>query len=401
VVDYEVDYCFGDAGRRSLLLNASVIQSDEGPAELILLAIEDITERKRASEELRQLNETLEQRVAERARSHARLASLVASTADAVIALDLDGTITDWNAGAERIFGYSEQQAVGQHISMLTPPDRPSGYEDIVEQLRRGETLPSFEFVWQTRDRQPKDVSLTISLIKQPTGQVVGASGIVRDITDRKRLEQQLVELAEQERRRIGQELHDSLGQQISALGVLATSLQTTLEEQSSPNLERMEQLVHGIEDAKAQVRLLSRGLLPVEVDAEGLMHALRELTARREEVFGVACIFDCPRTVHVDDNSTATHLYRIAQESINNAVQHAHAEQIIVSLREDGQITLQVRDNGIGLPADPSTAAGSGLRIMRYRAGLIGGTLSMAAGEDGGTVVTCSIPGRERHAEG
>ena len=131
VVDYEVDLDFDDIGRRTMLLNARAIECDQEPTELILLAIEDITERKRAEEELRQLNETLEERVAERALSHARLASLVASTADAVIALDLEGRITDWNAGAERLFGYSERRGDRQGhrpADSARPPQRiPTG----------------------------------------------------------------------------------------------------------------------------------------------------------------------------------------------------------------------------------------------------------------------------------
>ncbi len=380
VVDYEVNLDLGNLGRRTMLLNARAIECDQAPAELILLAIEDITDRKRAAEQLRQLNETLEERVAERARSHARLASLVASTSDAVIALDVEGKITDWNAGAELLFGYAEHEMVGRDIDLLHPPDRLIEYQQVLDQLRRGETVAGLETVWLNRDGQRRNVSLTVSLIKTPDGQVSGVSGILRDITDRKRLEHKLAELTSDERRRLGQELHDSLGQQMSALGMLALSLQKTLEAKSSPELACITRLVQGLDDAKANIRALARGLLPVEVDAEGLMNALRELTTAAEQIYGMACIFDCQRPVRLDDNTIATHLYNIAKESINNAGQHAHAKQVIVSLREDDQITLRVHDDGIGLPAEPSTVKGSGLRIMRYRAGLIGATLSVTA---------------------
>ncbi len=129
------------------------------------------------------------------------------------------------------------------------------------------------------KDGQPRNVSLTVSLIKTPDGQVTGVSGILRDITDRKRLEHSWPNWPSEERRRIGQELHDSLGQQMSALGMLAPSLQQTLKAQSSPELACISRLVQGIEDAKTNIRALSQGLLPVGIDAEGLMNALRELT--------------------------------------------------------------------------------------------------------------------------
>jgi two-component system CheB/CheR fusion protein len=214
-------------------------------------------------------------------------------------------------------------------------------------------------------------------------------------------MERRLAEQAEQERRRIGQALHDNLGQQMSALSMLASNVQQQLQEQSWPEPERMSQLVHVIEDAKTHVRALSQGLLPVGIDAEGLMNALRELTAHSEQMFGVACIFDCQQPVRIDDSTTATHLYHIAQEALNNAARHAQPEQIFVRLQNGDGITLQVRDDGIGMPTDLPTASGRGLQIMRYRAVLIGATLSVMPAEGGGTVVTCSLPGRERHGEG
>jgi PAS domain S-box-containing protein len=158
----------------------------------------DVTERRRAEEE------------------RARLASIVESSDDAILSKTLDGTITTWNKGAERTYGYSAEEAVGRSISMLVPPDRPDEIPRILEGLRRGEKIEHFETVRVTKDGRRIDISLTVSPIRNSSGGIVGASTIARDITERKRSEDALREMRKVERHRLARDLHDGVLQDLS-----------------------------------------------------------------------------------------------------------------------------------------------------------------------------------------
>jgi PAS domain S-box-containing protein len=176
VTNYEVEHDFPTIGRRFMMLNALRIRKPGNNSNLILLAIEDITDRKR-----------LERQNAELLKDARFLASIVESSDDAIISKSLDGIIQSWNAAAERLFGHTAEQAVGSHVSLLIPADRISEEDQITAHLRAGERVDQFETVRLRSDGQPIHVSLTISPIQDESGRVIGASKIVRDITERKR----------------------------------------------------------------------------------------------------------------------------------------------------------------------------------------------------------------------
>ncbi len=158
---------------------------------------------------------------------------------------------------------------------------------------------------------------------------------------------------------------------------------------------ELAEKLARGIADVNVHVRSLSRGLVPVDVDAEGLMAALEDLARTVEQRYrSWTCTFECPQTVEVADDDVATHLYRIAQEGVVNAVKHSGGNRIRIRLeRDDHELLLEVCDNGTGIGESSRETAGAGMRIMEHRCSLVGGKLAVTSGEDGGTVVICRIP--------
>ena len=213
-------------------------------------------------------------------------------------------------------------------------------------------------------------------------------------LMDRKQLERQVAELAAEERQRLGRELHDSLGQQIAGIGMMADSLNKALSGREAPEAARAGRLAESIADAKKQVSALARGLVPIEVGSTGLMRALDALAAGSEVMYDVPCEFRCEAPVHVEHTVGATHLYRIAQEAIHNAVEHGAPRRIVVGLRrEAGEVVLEITDDGRGIPADRPSGNGMGLRIMRYRAGVIGAHLAIEPGPGGGTLVRCRLP--------
>jgi signal transduction histidine kinase len=209
-----------------------------------------------------------------------------------------------------------------------------------------------------------------------------------------RRLQLEIVEVPQREQQRLGRELHDGLGQQLTGLGLMARSLARRLAGAAAREREMAEQLASGLEQALAQVRSLSRGLIPVETDARGLVSALEELAARVSEQSGIHINLQHEHPLLISDNETATHVYRIVQEAITNSVKHAQADTITLILEADeNEAVIEVRDNGRGLPEDVHQRTGVGLRTMFHRCQLFGGSLDIYTHDEGGTRVRCCFP--------
>ncbi|HVC92418.1 MAG TPA: PAS domain S-box protein, partial [Pirellulales bacterium] len=326
-----------------------------------------------------------------------RLAAIVQSSEDAIVSKSLDGVIVSWNSAAQRLYGYTALEAIGRPITMLCPSERVEEVWEHLNVVRRDQRLECFETTRLRKDGRRIDVSLSISPIKDAAGKVIGASAIARDVTEHKTLQREVLEIAASEQRRIGQDLHDGTGQELTGLAMLAQRLFGLLNQQSRSEARAAAKIVDGLEQALRNVRALSRGLLPVEVDAEGLMVALADLTARTAELHGIETVFHCDEPVSIADNQTATHLYRMTQEALTNAVKHGRAGRIDVSLETHADLlTLTVVDDGLGIRQAVEESNGTGLRIMRYRADLIRAKLSIEPTQPHGTRVTCTLPHRQ-----
>jgi len=211
---------------------------------------------------------------------------------------------------------------------------------------------------------------------------------------ERLRLEREVLETTERERQRIGQDLHDSLGQQLTAASLAINGLITTLESAAPALAPQAENLAWQLRKSIAEVRVLSHGLAPVPLEDDGLMHALHELAEATSRSTGVRCAFECPQPVRVPDSTLAGHLYRIAQEAVNNALKHAAPREIRIGLeRHAERLVLEVDDDGEGLANTPVPGDGIGHRVMRHRALLIGGTFEIGLSPAGGTRMACNIP--------
>jgi len=214
------------------------------------------------------------------------------------------------------------------------------------------------------------------------------------DVTERRRLEGEVLKATELERRRIGQDLHDSLGQTLSGLSCLSQVLQQRLAASSRDEAEQAAQMHDILTEAVGLTRSLARGLSPVGAGPDGLATAMRELAENVQAMFRIRCEFVCPREVPVHDGMVATHLYRIAQEATNNAARHGRARSVRIELsRANGSLMLRISDDGAGLPDDAENRRGMGLRTMSYRARAVGGSIRFERGAAGGTVVTCVLP--------
>jgi len=212
------------------------------------------------------------------------------------------------------------------------------------------------------------------------------------DVTDRRRIEREVLEISERERVRIGQNLHDGLGQDMTSLVCLIESLGRKLRGRAAPEVDHLPGIQELLKKIVVQIRGLSRTLHPVAIGRSGLTAALVELTTSVGHSADVACEFESDGPVRVDA-ATATHLYRIVQEALGNAIRHAYAKNIRVALKNtDRGIALTVRDDGIGIPAETERAVGLGLKTVAYRARIIGADVRVARGPEGGTIVECVI---------
>jgi signal transduction histidine kinase len=220
---------------------------------------------------------------------------------------------------------------------------------------------------------------------------VVEVEGIARDITARKRLEREILEISSREQRRIGHDLHDGVCQQLAGLALLTNTLADRLESGHPVDPAEVEKISGLINEANRQTRAVARGLFPVRLEDNGLVSALEELANNSAALFKIDCAFHCHQPEPVVENSVALHLYYIAQEALVNAAKHGQARSVAVELYPTGERwALAIRDDGRGFSTRFVPRTGMGIRIMHYRARVIGATLDLKSEGGSGTQVTC-----------
>jgi len=327
------------------------------------------------------------------------LAAIVEGSSDAIVGEDLEGRITSWNRAAEQIFGYTATEMLGRSFAALVPADRRKDYSKIRGRLMLGEQVESFETVGLHKGGGRIEISLTVSPVGSPAGEVVGTSSIARDISRRKRLESEIVKISEREQQHIARDLHEGLGQQLAGISCMSNTLKEKLTARRATESADAAKISHLLDVTVAQSRDLAHGLQPVPPEPNGLIFVLDGLATRVTELFKVACHFDCPHPVLIEDNATATHLYRIAQEAVTNAIRHGRAQRIDIELSSaPEQLTLAVRNDGVRFRQKRRRRRGMGLGIMNYRAGKMGGTLVVRPGEQHATEVICIVPIKSTH---
>jgi signal transduction histidine kinase len=224
-------------------------------------------------------------------------------------------------------------------------------------------------------------------------GRLIYSRWFVRDITRQAELEREILSVAEQERQRLGQDLHDDLCQQLTGIEFLSQTLAGQLASSSGRQVARAREIARMIRQAIKHTRELAHGLSPTELESEGLTGALHQLAERTHSMFHIDCLFRCKFPVAFKDPGLAVHLFRIAQEAVTNAIKHGKARRVTIQLtRSERGLALAIRDNGHGLPTTLEKSRGMGLRVMQYRAGVINGTLALHRNASGGATVKCVV---------
>jgi two-component system sensor kinase FixL len=261
-----------------------------------------------------------------------------------------------------------------------------------LRRLAAKETIQNFPMTQRSKDGAIRHVLVDANSFWSDS-QFQYSSIFFRDITDRIELERGILQVSEREHRHIAQDLHDGLGQLLAGTAYLTGTLRQKLIDKSIPEARELGRIREVINEAIAQTRSLARGLHPVEPETNGLMVALHALATRTQKLFHIRCRFTCHRPVLIEDSAVATHLFRIAQEAITNAIKHGKPGRIEISLAgTPDQTSLTIKDNGAGMPVRRRKKIGLGLRIMRYRAGMIGGSLVIKKEAGGGTSVACMV---------
>ena len=359
---------------------ARVMLHEDGRPWFIHAIAFDITELKRTEEALEE-----ERNVA---------SAILDSIGTLVVVLDPRMRIVRFNRVCEETTGYSFADVRSRFIGdLITLPEQAERFHHAFEEVRDGRPVEDFEIAWEGRDGARRLISWSLTALRGSKGDLQFFIAAGTDVTDRKRLETAVMEVSGREQRRIGQDLHDGLGQLLTGIAFMTKVQEQRLADNHAPEAAEASKIVRLVNEAIHKARELSRGLMPGLAEPNGLMCSLEQMAHEIEEVFGVACRFYSDHPFLIHDAAVSSHLYHIAQEAVSNAIKHGKAERVEIELRNRySSGVLVVRDNGSGIAPASGARTGMGLEIMRHRAKMVGGSLAISSSAQG-VIVTCRFP--------
>ncbi len=320
-----------------------------------------------------------------------RYEELFENANDMVFTNDLSGHITSINQTGERLLQRPRNAILGKKLAEFLAEEQREPARQWFEQVIQGAELPPAEWEFVNAAGQRLRLELSARLVNQP-GKNAEVESVARDITERKRLEREILEVSNREQRRIGHDLHDGVCQQLAAIAYRMDIMADQLQEKGLPESSELERIGNLVNETITQTRGVARGLFPVRLEENGLISAIEEFAANAENLFKIQCRFSCDKSVIAVDTAVSLHLYYIIQEAVLNAVKHGKATSILISITPDGDhFVLTIRDNGTGFQSSGSST-GMGIRIMRYRSSVIGSTLDLKSAPGQGTQITCAF---------
>jgi PAS domain S-box-containing protein len=376
-------------GQHRRILVTGTPRTDAGGRFIGTFAIfRDITELRRIDQALRQSEEALRK--------------FIDQSAEGIAILDEQGRVAEWNGAQQRIYGIERQRTIGRYFWDLQYQLTPRGqrtrgqrqeFRRLVSQALRTGRSPIFD--------APLAVSVTgqdgmVRLTEQRafpirTGRGFRIGAVTLDVTEQRRLEQQILEIGDRVQRQVGHDLHDGLSQLLTVMGLRLTALERDKAEGRAVGRGQLSVLSALVKQAMTQAIGLSRGLAPMGLESGGIGPALAELARTTTAVSGIPCRGRIDERIRIGDVTVATHVYRIAQEAVNNAVKHAGASRLEIGLTRDGTTyRLYVSDDGRGIVRRRRRRQGMGLKIMQYRARMIGAALETRPNPAGGTIICC-----------
>ncbi len=340
--------------------------------------------------------ENKENRKAKKALSESerKYRTIFENTGTATVLIDENTIMSMINTEFERLSGYSKEETEGKQTwtDFIYPEDLEMMIQFHKQRRISPETTPRHYkcrvFKKTGNTREVRTVMMTVDLIRG-TKQSIAS---VRDISEQVRLEKKILEISERERRQIGHNLHDDLGQHLIGIEALSSLLKQRLKQQNNPEFPLANDISQLMGEAIKKTKALAKGLCPVDMDAMGLAAALAELQGYIKKYFNIECELKYNRQIKILDNTIATNLYHIVQEAVNNAQRHGSATHITITFDINKEnIILSVKDNGKGFSGQKSED-GLGLMIMSFRASSIGATYKINSSKGEGTEIICTI---------
>jgi len=313
--------------------------------------------------------------------SEARARSILRTTVDAIITIDRHAQIRTFNKAAEDLFLFKASEVIGKNVNILMPQPYRREHDDYIDNYHQTGHKKIIgigrEVTGLRKDGTTFPMYLAVSEVNV-NGQRL-YTGIVRDIREQRRLEQEVLRISEHERHRIGQDLHDGLGQMLTGISLINRNIARSLKDENHELADEVADITTLVKEADEYARSLSRGLIPVEFEGQGLKAALERMMKNAEKLFNITCKFDAPDNIFFEDSTNLTHLYRIVQEATNNAVKHGNASEVDISIKNyDERLIIKIEDNGTGFSHDWEKDRGLGVRIMQFRSRLIGANLEI-----------------------
>jgi PAS domain S-box-containing protein len=337
-----------------------------------------------------QQTQIIEEKLHAEATIKERYLDLLENATDMVFTHDLKGHMTSINKAGERLLQRPRSEILTQElVDLISEDERPAAREWLKQVVTGMETnVVDWDFVNAAGQKLKLEVS---SRLVEQAGRTIEVEGIARDVTARKRLEKEILEISNREQQRLGHDLHDGVCQQLAAIAYRTHILARHLNEKNAAESSEAGDISNLINESLVQTRTVARGLFPVRLEEDGLAAAVEELTVGAGKLYRIECLFSSSGTLPTLHNSVAMHLHFIAQEAILNAAKHSQANAIVVRLaKENDDLTLSVEDNGVGFHANDHNQAGMGIGIMRYRARAIGAVLKVQTQPGHGTQVSC-----------
>lgn len=361
-------------------ITASPIMGENGRFDSISMVDRDISERRRAERELHEREE--------------RLRAILDTAVDSIISIDRAGIIQSINPAVERMFGYSEADLVGQNVKMLMPSPYREQHDDYLQRFAATGEARIIGVGREVEGLRKNGTTFPLELSVSVIDDLGLYAGILHDLSGRKQLEKQIIEIVSLQQTRIGQELHDRAGQKLTALSLLTDSLEGGGRAKNPDYDVILRSIKEGISRLHHLIRNIAFGLATNDITAEELERTLFELARRTQESFGIACTSHFEIDASCLNDFEANHLACIAIEACNNVCRHADAQSIEIVLHEvDGRIRLQITDDGGGMNLDPAMIEeGLGVGIMRQRASLIKADFRIEPGSPRGTSVVCTL---------
>ena len=386
--DLEILVEQSSGARRNVLVSPTALRGGQGKIIGAINCLHDITTRKRTENALRESEE--------------RSRAVIHQSTAGITSTDLTGRIIFANQKFCSMLGYKERELAGQTIFQITHPGDLAESRRLFRRIVRKAEPYQLEKRYRRKDGSTLWVSVSAAPLRDAKGKTQSVVAVILDIGDQKKaqailedrargLEGEILAISDREQRRLGQDLHDSLCQHLTAIAYMARSVALRLKNHRVIEVEHIEKIAELINDGVTEARTIARGLHPVEMEPPGLVTALAVLV--RQPHWPVPCRLEADEEISVPDSTVALHLYRIAREAVINANKYSCAREIIVRMRRSASgIELSVIDDGVGIPANSPAGSGMGFHIMQYRARSIGARLEIKPIKPHGTRLTCYV---------